>query len=258
MSSKLQLRGPVRLAGALRATALAALLATPLLASTAAQAAVVITSAARSVFADTSGSPPVTLSSNTTQGLFTQTVKSQIFFDTGDGPSATAAQNTGMEFDVGTTALQLGGTGSTNLDLFGGATGAAESVFSVFFTLTSSFDLFGTAALLAGGGDASHASVSLDHLGASGGNVFSGIDTLTPLNGILGPGDYSLVLRARSDSLDPVETGRASFGFALAFTAIDDPVQQVPEPQSLALALTGLAACGLLRRRPSAQRATAA
>ncbi|HSV84233.1 MAG TPA: PEP-CTERM sorting domain-containing protein [Ramlibacter sp.] len=240
MTSRLQPPHAAAMRGALRSIATAAVLATALFGATSAQASLVVTSAVRSVRAETTGSAVDKAAASTTVGPFNQEVQSQV---AGNGPSAQASQDSLID------ALTFTGTGSSALDLFDGRLGSAESVYLVFFTLTSSFSFEGSAVLGATGNAFSHASLVLEQLGAGGGVVESGLDTVLSLSGTLGPGDYSLVARADSSSIDPNEAGRADFSFRLDFTDLADPPAAVPEPQSLALALAGLLACGLARRR---------
>jgi len=242
MKSSTNARRPATAGRTLRFAAAAALLATTLMAATAAHASLVVTSALRDINADTSTSDAIETKSFATSGLFKQALNSQDD-SSGPDPFARARQETDIQ------ALSFIGTGSSQLNLFDGAFGDAESVFSLFFTLSSAFEFDGSATLEASGNAFSHATFVLEHLGVGGGIVESGTDTELTLSGTLGPGDYSMVVRASSISIDPNEAGDASFSIRLDFTELVDPPTAVPEPQSLALVFAGLLACGAMRRR---------
>lgn len=248
MKPSINFRRPAVAGGTLKSIAAAVLMGATLLAATSAQAGLVVTSALRAISADTTGSAAEFASVSTTSGPFSEVVQSVV---SATGPSAVASQETVIQ------ALSFIGNGTSVLNLFDGISGSAESVYSLLFTLTSSFAFDGSVILDATGNAFSHASFVLEHLGAGGGIVESGIDTLLSLSGTLGPGDYSLVARAESNSIDPNEAGRASFNIRLDFTELADPPAGVPEPHSLAIALAGLLACGVVRRRqPSPATAT--
>ena len=233
----------------LRTVAVAALCATALLGAHTAQAGLIFTTTQRSVSADTSRTAPALLASSN-PGLFTGTAVSQVPVDRGNGPSAAAAQTTTLE------PLLFSGSGNATLNLFDNTGGEAESLLTVFFTLTTSFSFSGFADLSGSGNAPSQASFDLDLLGLGGVSVVSGNDTqpLWPYSGTLAPGDYSLNVRASSQSIDPNEAGNAAFNFQVAFTDLGSPPAAVPEPQALALALAGLLACGTTRRRQRQQQ----
>ena len=67
------------------------LVATTLFGATSAQAKLVITSALRSISAETSGSAPSSDSTAGTEDRFDQSVSSQVLLETGDGASAGAS-----------------------------------------------------------------------------------------------------------------------------------------------------------------------
>ena len=224
----------------LESIAAAALLATTLIGATVAHAGPVVSSASRLISADTTASALDSASVSTTSGAFSQVVRSEVLRG---GPLAEATQDSVID------ALSFSGNGSSLISLSNGAGGRAQSVYSLFFTLSSSFELDGSVLLQAAGNAFSHASFVLEHLGAGGGIVESGIDSLLTFSGTLGPGDYSLVALATSSNIDPNEFGSASFNLRLDFTESADPPTGVPEPHSLALALAGLLACGVVRRR---------
>jgi len=230
----------------LKAIATAALLAATLLGATAARAGLVVTSATRSLVADTSISDEISTKTFATDGVFNIGIQSTDGFN---NSNARAFQESDIQ------SLTFVGRGSTRVNLFDGDFGSAESVYSLFFTLSGAFEFDGLVDLEASGNAFSHASFVLERLGAGGGIVESGLDTGLAFSGTLGAGDYSLVATASSSSIDPNEFGQAAFDLRLGFTDLSDPPAAVPEPQSLALALAGLLACGLVRRRGPAATA---
>lgn len=212
----------------------AAMLTGGLLAAPSVQGALVITSATRSVSADTSLSAPQVDSRSDTSGDLSLFVVSSP--PGPNSPFAQAVQNSSLG------ALDFFGTGAAEVGLADGARGSAESLISVFFTLTSSFSFNGDARFSGSGNAPSHASFDLDDLSA--GNIVSGSDTspLAPFTGTLLAGNYHLLARASSASIDPNEGGLGTFLFNLHFADLEQP-PEVPEPHGLALVLAGLMAC---------------
>lgn len=223
--------------GACRAALAAALLAAGV---TAAQAALVVTTAMRSVSVDTSQSPAQTIQTLSTSGNFVQTAT------TTDPQTASTAQAS-QESLIG--ALAFLGNGQAGIALGSGVGGQAQSLYELFFTLTSSFSFSGGATFGTDGNASTGASFLLEE--ALGTDIINGSNTspLAPFAGNLGPGDYHLLVRAGTSSIDPGEAGRASFDFNLNFVDLGGEPGPVPEPRGVALAVMGLAALGVARRR---------
>lgn len=216
----------------------AALMAAGLATPPAAQAALVVTSANRFVAVDTSLTPGQQTSSFATSGAF---VASEGVAP--GGSRATAGQESGI------LPLAFVGSGFGSIAM-GDATGQAESLFDVSFTLTSAYLYSGTAAFEVSGNAFTTAFFALQDGGGRDIVLSTAFDQQPPFDGTLAAGDYHLLVRASADSIDPNESGFASFSFNLNFVPVDSPPGAVPEPAGLALAaLAVLALRGTRRRR---------
>jgi len=248
MKSNAEPRRPATAGRTREVVAAAALLASTLMAATAAQAGVAVTAAERSIRAATSASTEQTQSTVAPSGLFNESVLSVQLPDTGDVPRASAEQVSDID------AFAFVGFGSSSLRLFNGGVAESSSIFSLSFTLTSGFDFVGSATLAASGNAGSFASLQLERLGANGGIVVQGSESTGAFDysGTLASGDYNLVAFAGSFSGNsPLNAGDASFAFTLILLD-PSPPPAVPEPHSLVLALAGLLGGGLVMRRKRA------
>jgi hypothetical protein len=262
----------------LAALASASVLSTTLLGATAAQAAIVVTAATRSVSAETQGAAPGAATSNSTSAEFSEVKTAQVFLDTGDGPFTRAFQeSTGQSttvIDVGGGVLaavpSFGGDIATSSQGLNGRSGLARSSAEYFFTLTGDFKLQATVRYttrdLANNTDLSFVLERLDGGGAvigSGSDDDIAGDTLDEVasffNVPLAAGEYrfSYAAQTRGSGSDSDDSSFGNLRFRAFF--IDqgdavDPPGAVPEPASLALTLAGLCVGGALRRRAALPR----
>lgn len=208
-------------------------------------AALIITAATQSVSADTSRSDADAQSGNATSGGFHASAISQ-------EPNARQPAIATAGIDVVMDAVVITGVGQAQVALNNDAHGGADSFFEVLFSLTSDMAVVASAALIGSGNAASHAFFNLDRMGNGGGSILAESDTapLPEFEGELLAGDYRLRLHASSASIDPNESGLASFNFSMRFR--EGTGQAVPEPQTWLLSLLGLAACGALRHKRAA------
>lgn len=238
MKTYAPLRPPRRIAAPwlLAATMLAAGFATV----PAAHAALVVTNATRSTSADTSLSAPSSTLTNSTSGVFNAAA-----FSVQAGPNGAFAM---AELDSTINPLAFQASGQAAIGLANNASGQAESLFDVFFTLTTAFSYSGSAALGVDAGNAVRSAIFVLEEEA-GTDIVNGSNKnpLAPFAGNLAPGNYHLLVRASAGSIDPNEGGLATFSFNLDFVDLDTPPAGVPEPSGLALA--ALAAVALRRTR---------
>jgi hypothetical protein len=235
-------------AGAMRRSiAAAALLATSLFGTGAAQAALVVVSSTGTLTADTSASVEAAATVPAVNGLIDKTVVSQVFLDNGDGSLAKAF------LDSAALPTQFFAAAESELQLTDGVTGAAEVNYLLNFTVTSTTQLSGTVGFSSIGIGDLLASFMLSVAGPGGAVILStnaaapDIDVLLTLQ----PGNYELLAQTGAANFN-ADNGISAIGFAFNLLATDvvDPPAAVPEPQSLALLLAALLATAATRRRP--------
>ncbi len=239
-------------AGFFKTTALGALLASTLVATTA-EAAVLISRLQREIGASATGNGIVQDVSATLNGPFDSTVSS-VF----GSFSASATQNSSASND----SQVFRGSGSSSLVGTTNPNAVAFSTFLVAFELTGSYTLSGFATLRAqesNNADINFANASFSLVSQSlAQEVFSGFGTEINFSfedTTIPAGKYLLDFNAPlfgifSGSPGSVDSSSSSFDFLFALTeVIDTPPNSVPEPGSLALAMAGLAAIAAARKK---------
>jgi hypothetical protein len=209
------------------------LLASTLLAATAAQAELRLNTAERSVTAlDPASTEQV--DDNFGPFEFNATVVSTT---PNSASSATASQNSDI------LALQLSGAGAAEVNSFDGNSLFSNSSFRVQFDVVDAPIQFqGSAAVSESGDSQSFANFSLEQFGVANGRIVDFNDKQSgSFSGTLEPGSYALSAQAVTGSFFGVDTvNQSTFNFNVSFS---DPVAQpVPEPSAWALALLGLVA----------------
>jgi MYXO-CTERM domain-containing protein len=116
--------------------------------------------------------------------------------------------------------------------------------------LTTGFDFRISGQLAATRNGQTSSFMGIRDLGVGGDFVFllNDSDGAFDFSGTMGPGKYQFQTSAGAEAFEG-QSVSSSFAFQLDFSEHAGPPNGVPEPQTLGLALGGLAACGVVRRR---------
>jgi hypothetical protein len=246
-----------RVASMFKTTALAAVLASTLMAASA-EAAVLISDVLRRTSVFAGNQEAIEEESRALSGAFDKTLTSQQFLDEGFF-SAIAVQNSTVDAQV------FAGTGSAAFTAPGLSGTSALSDYDILFTLTSTYVFSGFATLTADQNPAdsskslasSDASLQKRFENGLRQDIFdSAVNDTSSLLFTLLPGVYKFDITARargSSEFDIAESGQAGFAFRFTLTeVVDVPPNNVPEPGLLALAMAGLAAIAAARKKKAA------
>jgi hypothetical protein len=242
-----------------KTTALVAVLASTLMAAAGAEAAVLITDVLRRTIAGAGNQGSVQERSEALSGAFDKRVDSQDFLDAGLF-SATATQSSTVD------AQEFAGFGTATFSAPTLNSNSALSAYRILFTLTDTYVFSGFATFTADQNPEDLTEKLVESDGAlqkvfengPDQDIFDSRvnDTSSVLITLL-PGEYELNIatsaRGFNLSRDTPNSAQGSFDFRFSLTeVVDVPPNNVPEPGSLALAMAGLAAIAVARKKKAA------
>lgn len=220
------------------------------LAATSARAGlVVVTSASRSIVAETTDASPSAAAAVSTTGVFDDAVSSPA--SSGGVVFALAAQDSDINtpFFSGSSKVAVGSDAATSA--------SAESTYALLFSVTGDFGFRAFVDMGSNGNGASQTAFELFQIGADGAStsMLSAVQAIPIVDGTLGSGNYGLSVRASSSASGVDQVANSFFRFSVSFFDLFEPPSDppndphaVPEPQTLALALAGLLAAATARR----------